>query len=156
MKTVSKELKIKGIKNGIVIDHIKPGLCFKIFNHLKLEKSSNTIMVISNIDSSSRGRKDILKVEGDDIKVNYLELALISPNASLDIIKDEQIVEKVRLTLPDKIEGVIKCPNKRCITNDEECKNIFTKLKDRESYTCKYCDHIIDVDRGVIFIESED
>ncbi len=155
MKTVSKELKIKGIKNGIVIDHIKPGLCFKIFNHLKLEKSLNTVMVISNIDSSSRGRKDILKVEGENIKVNYLELALISPNSTLDIVKDEQIVEKISLTLPDKIEGVIKCPNKRCITNDEHCKNVFTKLQNKDSYTCKYCDRIIDVDKGVIFSESE-
>ncbi len=155
MKPVSKELKIKGIKNGIVIDHIKPGLCFKIFNHLHLEKSSNTVMVISNIDSSSRGRKDILKVEGEDIEVNPLELALISPDSSLDIVKDEKIIEKIRLSLPDKIEGVIKCPNKRCITNDEECKRVFTKLKNKDSYICKYCDHIIDIEKGVIFDRSE-
>ena len=46
------------------------------------------------------------------------------------------------VSIPERIEGVIKCKNPRCITSTEqEIVHIF-KLADREKrvYRCMYCD----------------
>lgn len=136
-------LRINSIRKGIVIDHIKPGLGLKIFEYLKLNSANFTVALIMNANSKKYGRKDIIKIENAiDIDLNML--GFIDPNITINIIENEVITKKINLSLPNTVEGIIKCKNPRCISSEE--RDIIHKfiLLDRNKgiYKCEYCDHI--------------
>lgn len=134
---------INSIEKGIVIDHIKAGWGMKIINYLNLGKSSNTVAFIMNAVSKKHGRKDIIKLE-QITDVNLDALGLIDHNATVNIIKDKKIVEKIKLSLPQKVTGVIKCKNPRCVTSIENIPHIFHLIdEEEEKYRCEYCDETI-------------
>ena len=137
-------LEITSIKNGLVIDHIKAGVGIKIFNHLNLEKSDLSVALIMNVPSNRSGKKDIIKIE-DIEKINYEVLAMLSPNVTVNEIRNEKIVNKIIPELPQTVEGIITCDNVRCITSDEKyVPQIFNLVDRREAtYKCEYCDHIM-------------
>ena len=137
-------LEITSIKNGLVIDHIKAGVGIKIFNHLKLEKSDLSVALIMNVPSNRSGKKDIIKIE-DIEKINYEVLAMLSPNVTVNEIRNEKIVNKIIPELPQTVEGIITCDNVRCITSDEKYVPQIFNLVDRSeaTYKCEYCDHIM-------------
>lgn len=137
---------INAIKKGIVIDHIKAGFGIKIFNHLGLENVDFTVALIMNAESEKKGRKDIIKIE-NVIDMDFTVLGLMDPNITINIIENENISEKINLKLPQKVEGIIKCKNPRCVTSIErEINNIFTLVNDEKGeYKCIYCDEIYTV-----------
>ncbi len=134
---------INSIKRGIVIDHIKPGVGIKIFKYLGLDHADYTVALIMNATSKKLGRKDIIKIE-NEIDIDFTVLGFIDPNITINIISGEEIENKVKLRLPDKIEHVIKCDNPRCITSGEQEILHSFYLADREKgeYRCIYCDEI--------------
>ncbi len=136
-------LYIDSIVRGIVIDHIKPGYGFSIFKYLGLDKADFTVALIMNAPSRKYGRKDLIKIE-NNIDLDLTMLGFIDPNITVNIIEDEKIVEKINLSLPEKVEGIIKCKNPRCVTSTE--RNIVHRfvLVDEEKgiYKCEYCDQI--------------
>ncbi|MBC8591189.1 aspartate carbamoyltransferase regulatory subunit [Wansuia hejianensis] len=136
-------LYIDSISNGIVIDHIKPGLGAKIFNYLDLDKVDFTVALIINAPSKTYGRKDLIKIE-NNMDLDLRILGFIDSNITINIIRDEKISEKINLSLPENVEGVVECKNPRCITSTE--RNIVHKfsLVDKEtgSYKCDYCDQL--------------
>ena len=136
-------LEITSIKNGLVIDHIKAGFGIKIFNHLNLEKSDLSVALIMNVKSNRGGRKDIIKVEGIE-EINYEILAMISPNITINEVRDEKIINKIVPNLPKKAKNIIVCENKRCVTQDEDyVPQSFILVDEKEgTYRCEYCDHI--------------
>lgn len=136
-------LYIDSISKGIVIDHIKPGLGFRIFQYLKLERSDFTVALIINAPSKKQGRKDVIKIE-NNIDLDLRVLGVIDPDVTINIIRDEKIVEKIELSPPEKVEGVIECKNPRCVTSTEKGVLQTFSLLDKEelSYKCDYCDHI--------------
>ncbi|MDU7163725.1 MAG: aspartate carbamoyltransferase regulatory subunit [Anaerococcus vaginalis] len=140
-------LEITSLKKGIVIDHIKRGLGIKIFNLLHLEELEDEVALILNADSSSQGSKDIVKI-ANNLDINLDAVAIIDPNATVNFIDDEKVVEKKQLELPGVSKGILKCQNPACISTTE--RNIESKfiLIDREEkmYKCEYCDHIYDVE----------
>lgn len=134
---------INSIKRGIVIDHIKAGVGLKIFKYLGLDNADYTVALIMNATSKKLGRKDIIKIE-NEIDIDFAVLGFIDPNITINIISGEEIENKVKLKLPEKIEHVIKCDNPRCITSvEQEILHSFY-LADREKgeYRCIYCDEI--------------
>lgn len=137
-------LEITSIKNGLVIDHIKAGVGIKIFNHLNLEESDLSVALIMNVPSNRSGKKDIIKIE-DIEKINYEVLAMLSPNVTVNEIRNEKIVNKIIPELPQTVEGIITCDNVRCITSDEKYVPQIFNLVDRSeaTYKCEYCDHIM-------------
>lgn len=137
-------LEITSIKNGLVIDHIKAGMGVKIFNYLNLDKVDNQVALIINAESKKNKRKDIIKIE-DLTEVNYTVLALLSPGITINVIKEEQIIEKIKPELPKEVTGILKCQNARCITSQEKyLPHTFELLdRDKDSYKCIYCDTII-------------
>lgn len=140
-------LEITSLKDGIVIDHIKRGLGIKIFNLLSLDELSEEVALILNAKSSSQGRKDIVKIAGN-LDINLDAVAIIDPNATINFIKDEEVVEKKRLELPEETTGILKCQNPTCVTTSErdvESKFILIDRKEK-MYKCAYCDHIYDVE----------
>lgn len=136
-------LSINSISKGIVIDHIKAGLGVKIFELLKLKQTDFTVALIMNVVSNKLGRKDIIKIENKiDIDLNVL--SILDANITINIIENERIREKLSLTLPKKIIGIIRCTNPRCISNSE--RNITQSLalvnEEKVLYKCDFCEHL--------------
>ena len=136
-------LEITSIKNGIVIDHIEAGKGLNIFNYLELDKNNYSVALIINADSKKLGKKDIVKIENCE-KLDYTVLGLLSPTITICEVKDEVIVNKVKPTLPEKVQNIIKCKNPSCITKVEEYVPHSFVLVDKETgrYRCEYCDTI--------------
>ncbi len=137
-------LYIDSITKGIVIDHISPGFGFRIFQTLRLDRSDFTVALIINAPSKKKGRKDVIKIE-NNTDVDLRVLGVIDPNATINIIRDEKIVEKIKLSPPESVEDVLKCKNPRCVTSTE--KDVVQKFslldkKEELNYKCDYCDHI--------------
>lgn len=138
-------LEITSIKNGLVIDHIEAGMGIKIFNYLNLDKTDYRVALIINAESKAIGRKDIIKIERENCDdIDYTVLGLLSPTITIDEVKDERIVKKVRPELPEMVENILLCKNPRCITGVEKYVPHSFKLMDREkgTYRCEYCDEI--------------
>lgn len=134
-------MHIDSIKNGVVIDHIKAGKSMEIYNHLELDKLDCTVAIIKNVSSKKMGRKDIIKIDSE-MEVDLEVLGYIDPNITVNIIKNEKLCEKKKLTLPAMIKDVVKCKNPRCITTTEQDLPHIFKLTNAETktYRCIYCE----------------
>lgn len=129
------------IKDGIVLDHISAGRATEIYRLLGLDKLDCTVAMIQNADSKKYGKKDIIKVY-KVIDLNFDILGYIDPNITVNIIEDSKLVKRAHLSLPEKVCGIIRCKNPRCITSTEqELKQEF-KLIDpsKRLYRCIYCE----------------
>ena len=141
-----KQMSVSAIQNGTVIDHIPAENLFKVIKILGLDKIQNQITFGTNLDSKKLGRKAIIKIsdvwfEKDDIN----RIALVAPEAKLNIIKDYQVVEKKVVELPDDISGIVKCMNPKCVTNFEDIKTQFTVVSKKPvDLKCHYCEKITD------------
>ena len=136
-------VNIDKIRNGIVIDHIKSGQGIRIFNWLGLDKAHYTVAFVVNASSRRLERKDIIKID-NTIDINFDLLGLIDPNITVNVIENEEITEKIKLKLPERVENVIQCKNPRCITSSEKyIPHIFFLVNPGErTYRCEYCDEI--------------
>lgn len=135
-------LNVGAISEGFVLDHIKAGKSMQIYHDLKLDKLDCTVAMIMNAKSEKMGRKDILKIECNIDDINLDILGFIDHNITVNIIKDEEIVEKRELSLPKEIHNIIRCKNPRCITSiEQELEQIFVLTDpEKEVYRCKYCE----------------
>ena len=135
-------LNISGIKEGVVLDHIQAGKSMEIYKYLGLGKTDCTVAIIKTARSSKMGRKDIIKIEGPLDSLDLDVLGYIDHTITVNIIRDERIVEKRCLSLPDRLVNVIHCKNPRCITSvEQELPHIFYLAdKEKEVYRCQYCD----------------
>lgn len=134
-------LNIGGLNEGVVIDHIKAGGAMEIYNYLGLEKLDCSVAIIKNARSNKMGKKDIIKIEGP-LTVNLDILGVLDENITINIIQDNEIVEKRVLPLPEMVTNVIKCKNPRCITSIEQELPHRFKLTDKDNrvYRCLYCE----------------
>lgn len=147
MKDNSKKklkLKVSAIKEGTVIDHIPAENLFKVIAILGLDEIKNQITFGTNLESDKLGSKAIIKVsdkffENDEIN----KIALIAPHAKLNIIKDYEVVEKKIVETPEKIKGIVKCFNPKCITNHEKITTCFTVVDTLPTaLKCMYCEKL--------------
>ena len=138
-------LNIGGLSEGVVIDHIKAGGAMEIYNYLGLEKLDCSVAIIKNAKSNKMGKKDIIKIEGP-ITVNLDILGALDENITINVIKNNEIVEKRTLELPEMVTNVIKCKNPRCITSIEQgLPHVFVLAdEEKEIYRCKYCEEKYD------------
>lgn len=147
-----KQLIVNAIKNGTVIDHIPAKNLFKVISILGLQTINNQITFGTGLESKKLGSKAIIKIADRyflDEEIN--KIALVAPQAKLNIIRDYEVIEKRVVEVPDYIQGIVKCVNPKCITNNEEVKTKFTVLSKNEvSLKCHYCERITQQDRMVI------
>ncbi len=134
-------LNVDSLNQGVVIDHIKAGRSMEIYKYLKLDELDCSVAIIKNAKSAKFGKKDIIKIEGN-IDLDLDILGFIDHNITVNIIDQGKIIEKKNITLPDRVENVIKCKNPRCITSVEEGIDHIFKLSDPENHTyrCIYCE----------------
>ncbi len=134
-------MNIDSIKNGIVIDHIGAKKGMEIYEALRLKDLDCAVAIITNAKSEKKGRKDIIKID-QDIDIDMEVIGFIEPNATINIVKDNKLVDKYNVKIPEKIVNIAKCQNPRCITSiEKDLDQIFT-LTDKENqvYRCKYCE----------------
>ena len=131
---MTEELRVKKIKDGTVIDHIKAGKGKKVLDILGVDNDfSHVTALIMNVPSSRQGTKDIVKIENKALeKEEVNKIALIAPNATWNVIKDFEVTIKNRIELPNILEGVLKCPNPKCVTNMNEPVKSKFKIEKRE------------------------
>ena len=143
--TENKTLKISGIREGTVIDHISAENTFKVVEFLNLKGSENVITVGFNFMSKRLGKKGVVKI-GDRFltKEEVNTIAMVAPNAKINIIKDFEVKEKFSVEIPESINGIIKCANSNCITNNQPIKTKFNVLsKEPLKLRCHYCERSI-------------
>ncbi|MHB9286141.1 aspartate carbamoyltransferase regulatory subunit [Halobacteriales archaeon Cl-PHB] len=142
--TDEKGLRISKIHNGTVIDHISGGQALNVLAILGIDGTSGEeISVGMNVPSDRLGRKDVVKVEGRELSQSEVDvLSLIAPAATINIIRDYDVVDKHRVERPGEVVGVLECPNHNCITTeDEPVRSRFEVVDD--GVRCVYCDTII-------------
>ena len=141
-----KILEVSAIKNGTVIDHIPADSLFMVISILGLDHIKEMITFGTNLESKRLGKKAIIKLANiffQDTDIN--KIALVAPEAKLNIIKNYEVVEKKVVKIPEDIHGIVKCMNPMCITNHEA---VVTKFKvvhsDEVKLRCHYCEKITD------------
>ncbi|WP_324757736.1 aspartate carbamoyltransferase regulatory subunit [Haloarcula montana] len=141
--TDDQQLRVSKIKNGTVIDHITGGQALNVLAILGIDGSGDALSVAMNVPSDRLGKKDIVKVEGRELSQAEVDvLSLIAPAASINIVREYDVVEKHRVERPDVVEGVLECPNHNCIsTKDEPVDSRFAVTDD--GVRCEYCETII-------------
>ena len=141
-----KKLSVSAIDNGTVIDHIPAQNLFKVISILGLERIDNLITFGTNMESHRLGKKAIIKVADKFFEREEINrIAVVAPHAKLNVIKGYTVVEKQVVEVPDRIEGIIKCVNPKCITNVESVKTKFEVVdKQNVSLKCHYCEKITD------------
>ena len=129
------------IKDGIVLDHITAGKAMDIYNVLKLGKLDCTVAMIKNADSPKMGKKDIIKIS-TLLDLDLDVLGYLDPGITVNVIRNSKVAERRHVALPERVVGVIKCKNPRCITSVEQVTHEF-KLADasKKIYRCIYCEH---------------
>lgn len=144
----NKELIVSALENGTVLDHIPAENVYKALDILDLKGLESQITIGINLNSKLYGKKGIIKIADkffEDEELN--KLALIAPNATVNIIKGFQVVEKKKLEMPAVVEGIAKCMNPKCITNHQPVKTRFKTIDNGNeiSLLCHYCEKITDV-----------
>ena len=143
-----RRLVVSKIRSGTVIDHIPAGRALAVLRILGLTgREGYMIALVMNVPSRKLGRKDIVKIEGVEVdEERARRIALVAPQATLNIIRDYRVVEKRKLEPPEELEGVLACPNPTCITRKpgEPVRSRFRRVPGGElRYQCVYCGTII-------------
>ena len=150
-KNNNGEMFVRALKNGTVIDHIPSDKLFAVVSLLHLDKLKNRIIIGFNLNSEKIGKKSIIKVSDKYFSSEELnQLSVLAPNVTLNIIKEYEIIEKYKVEMPDELNGIIKCANPKCITNNEPMTTRF-KIIDKQKgiIRCLYCEknQIIDPEK---------
>lgn len=138
-----KELKIQPIKDGTVIDHITAGQAVNVLRILRIPESTTAVVSVAMNVNSKIGRKDIVKVEKRELDIHEVnKISLISPKATINIIREYEVIEKRKVQLPDEIVGIVKCSNPTCISNAREPvqSRFHVVCKDPPRIKCYYCE----------------
>jgi len=142
-------LTVEKIENGTVIDHITSGKGMKVLAILKIDESyAGRVALVMNVPSKMMGKKDIVKIEGrhiDDKTAN--KIALLAPNANLNLIKNFEVIEKKQVKMPNVLIDIAPCPNPMCVANHERIESRFSVEK--KGLRCGFCERLFRADELV-------
>ncbi len=139
-------LSVEAIENGTVIDHIRAGRGKEVLDILGIgEDHEHLVALVMNVNSKRTGKKDMMKISGMYVKDELAnKVALISPNATINIIKNSKVEHKHNVELPQQLKVIGRCPSPNCITNDKgvgDAKTLF-KRNEEDNYQCNYCERL--------------
>ncbi|MEM2999655.1 MAG: aspartate carbamoyltransferase regulatory subunit [Candidatus Bathyarchaeia archaeon] len=145
---VEKELRVSKIKDGTVIDHISGGYALDVVKILGITGREKRVMTIAiNVPSKRFKVKDIVKIEGRALNTEEVnKIALVAPHATINIIRDYCVVEKLEVKLPKVIEGILKCVNPACISNSNEpaVSRFYVQSEEPLLLKCHYCGYLLE------------
>lgn len=137
-------LLISPIRHGTVIDHITAGQALNVLRILGITgTTTEEVSVATNVASGRVGRKDIVKIENRELRNEEVDrIALLAPSATINIIREFEVIEKKGVEHPHELLGVVRCPNPGCITNTAEpaCSRFIVISN---GLRCHYCDWLI-------------
>ena len=147
-----KYMKVEKIEHGTVIDHIVAGMAFDVIRVLGLS-NERSMSILINSHSKKGGKKDILKIENVELSVEEASrVALVSPQATINIIADGDVVRKFNAEAPKVVRGILSCSNPNCISNQDEpvTSEFSLGMDDEHRYVCTYCERdIVDLSRMI-------
>lgn len=140
-----QELNVSAIRNGTVIDHIRNEATFKVAQILRAEHEQEMVVVAMNLPSQKVGKKGIIKIESRELTPQEVnKIAVIAPQATLSIIKDYLVVEKRRVELPARVEGIVRCFNPQCVSNQQSVTTCFDVVASTPvTLRCIYCERLM-------------
>ena len=141
--------KVYAIEEGVVIDHIPERKSLKILEILGLSNTHDSLITLGiNLDSSKLGHKDVLKIENKELSKDELDkISLVAENATVSIIKNHEVVEKLLISVPEKVKGIIKCGNAKCITNNQPVQTLFERISVKPlKMKCHHCEKVFSKD----------
>lgn len=151
-----KEMKIKHVRNGTVIDHIEPGMALKVVRILGIPEpdTCSGVSIGMFVNSKKMGMKDIVKIEDRELKKKEVnKISLIAPDASIIIIKDFEVKKKTRVALPKTVKEIVRCKNPNCITNKKEpvTTEFVIEKEPALRLRCSYCDrYVADIEESLV------
>lgn len=145
--TPKRELRVRPIENGTVIDHITAGQSLNVLRILGIPDSSEDVVSVVINALGEHGKKDVVKIENRELNVREVDkISLIAPNAVINIIRNFDVFEKKHVVIPKNAEGVVRCINPNCISNSNEpVTSKFTAISSKGKIVlrCKYCERVI-------------
>ncbi|MFN7991089.1 MAG: aspartate carbamoyltransferase regulatory subunit [Candidatus Micrarchaeia archaeon] len=134
-------MQVDNIEIGTVVDHIKAGKASKVMRLLEIgENYPHRVAVVLNVPSKKMGTKDIVKIEGKLVSPEAANLiALVSPGATVNIIKGGKLERKYEVEMPKEIRGYGRCPNPNCISSEGTQRVL---VADRGGYRCHFCERL--------------
>lgn len=143
-----KYMKVQRIEHGTVIDHIPPGRALDVLRVLGI-REDRSMSILINTASKKAEKKDILKVEDVELtRDDVNRVALIAPQATINIIRDGEVVDKFKVQAPRVVRNILRCSNPNCISNQREPVIPEFRLASEEPhrYVCIYCERdVIDL-----------
>lgn len=144
---LEEELRVKKIREGTVIDHITAGNALSVLRILGLTGAGeNVVSIVMNVPSHKLGRKDIVKIEGRELSPDEVDrISLISPKATINIVRNYHVVEKQKTKMPNVIRGIVRCVNLSCISNSKEPVTPIFLVENEEPLRmrCHYCNRVM-------------
>jgi len=144
----TQELYVRKIKDGSVIDHITPGYALEVLMILGIDgKDGEVVSAAINVQSKRHRNKDIVKIQNRELKPAEVDkIALIAPNATINIIRNYAVISKKAVELPPTIRGMMKCDNPSCISNSREPVETQFAVEQRHParLRCYFCGHIME------------
>lgn len=108
MSEKKTSLAVAALQAGTVIDHIPSEALFRVAHILGIENMTNAVTIGNNLPSSRGGKKGIIKVDGIEFDREVLNrIAVIAPTATVNIIRDYDVVSKHVVELPDTLIGTV-------------------------------------------------
>jgi len=147
---MTKTLSVSAIKNGTVIDHIPAGQALRIMRLLRvLDSQKNKVTLGLNLPSKLLGLKDLIKIEHRVLTNQEAnEIVIFAPHATINIIQEFEVIQKITTYLPESIANVFFCPNTACITQHEPVQSVFHIREQGKivKLICHYCEKEFDRD----------
>ena len=137
-----RQLSVSAIRNGTVIDHIRSSATFKVAEILNLDDERGQVLIAVNLPSNQHERKGIIKIENRELTPQEAnKIALIAPDATINIIKDYTVAGKHKVEVQERVEGIVRCFNPNCITNAEPVVTSFEVVTTSPpALRCVFCE----------------
>lgn len=145
-----KELRVSAIEKGTVIDHIPSKEVMKVVKILGIADYDNMILIGTNLESKKYPNKGVIKIANAYLNPREInKICLFAPKATIVTIENYEVVSKEIVQIPDNIEGIVKCHNKKCITNFEEIETKFEVIEKTNGIKlkCHYCEKVSEGDQ---------
>jgi aspartate carbamoyltransferase regulatory subunit len=140
--------KVYAIKDGTAIDHIPSGKGMDVINLLGVANDQDIVTLGMHFNSKRNKKKDVVKIENRELTPEEVNrLAIVAPNATINIIRNFEVAKKIPIKIPEHIDGIIKCGNPNCVTNSEPVVTKFRLVKEKpiELY-CFFCERTFGID----------
>lgn len=139
--------QVEAITHGTVIDHLPPENTLKAATVLGV--SGDQIFIGVNLQSQGDRGKGVIKIAGRELnQASLSQLALMAPEATVNIIRDYKVIKKGTVSVPDSFHNIAACPNSNCITNHQTWATQLDVIAHKPlRVRCYHCERSFEADQ---------